>query len=335
MKKIVVIAALVAVVGCAKTQNEAVVLQDGHQETGTMSVKVKFDDAATRSGTTYVTALDVEKKVNKIDILVFDKNTYKLNAAMRITAMDATCQMSLPIGKKIIYAIVNGPDPSDVTMLGDLDELTDQISDTDIATSGLTLVGSTEYEIKTGTANPTATITVGWLVSRVVLTKVQCNVPKQYGNMTVDCVFLGNANSKQRFDGTVSDMVNLNGLSADGKPVGLNEVTGLYATYLYRQVNKTVSVGGALTDKYYMYCQPNKTSACTCLYVLTTIGSDKYYYRVPLTEGLEANMTCSVELKITNLGSPEPPTGDLQKGNIEAKIAMQDWIPGPSYVEEF
>ena len=42
-----------------------------------------------------------------------------------------------------------------------------------------------------------------------------------------------------------------------------------------------------------------------------------------------------MDVRITNLGSPTPPDGDMIKGEIEAKIAFDDWIAGNSYVAEF
>ena len=196
-------------------------------------------------------------------------------------------------------------------------------------------MGQTEYEVKAGNANEPATVTVGWLASRVVLSGVSCNIPEQHGNMSVDCVYLGNAHTVQTFGGVSSEMRNVNGLSQSGGSIGIDGETGDFASYMYRSIGKSVDVGENLTDKYYMYCQPNSLESYTCLYLLVTIGGQKYYYRVPLTEGLQPNTTCSVDLRITNLGSPTPPDGDMQKGEIEAEITFDNWLPGNHYVTEF
>jgi hypothetical protein len=100
-------------------------------------------------------------------------------------------------------------------------------------------------------------------------------------------------------------------------------------------VDEDIAVGESLTEKYHMYCHPNQTQDYTCLYVLTTIGGIQYYYRVPLDQGLSANTTCSVDLKITNLGSLTPPDGDLQKGEIQAVVTIEGWAAGNDYVAEF
>ena len=200
---------------------------------------------------------------------------------------------------------------------------------------GLTLMGMAECVVNPGDENEVETIPVRWLVSRVVLSGVTCNIPKQHGGMTVDCVFLGNANTRQYFYGEVDGMVNVDGLASDYSPIGKGGVTGSFGSYLYRKVGKTVECDETHSEKYYMYCQPNSGNKHTCLYLLATIGGCQYYYRVPLTNGLKANTTCTVDLKVTNLGSSEPPTGDMQKGDIKALISFEDWISGNRYVEEF
>ena len=334
MKKTMLIAALVALTGCAEMKEEAPARETGEMEMGLMSVKVKFDDVLTRTVTDYRTALEQEKAVKKVDILVFDYTSKALNAVKRVTALDGECQMSIPVGKKLVYAIVNGPDPDGVTTVSDMGGLVDRLS-ADMTQTGLTLTGSAEYEVKAGTQEEPAVITVGWLVSRVVLTKVHCNIPQQYGEMYIDCVYLGNANTTQTFAGSSSDKANVDGLSKNGAQIGKNGESGDYSSYLFRSVGRSVQVNEALTDKYHMYCQPNTGPGHTCMYILATIGENKYYYRVPLAEGLKPNTTCSVELKITNLGASEPPVDDLQKGQIEAEIDFQDWIAGTNYVEEF
>ena len=329
------IAAVAVFVGCVDSAFEGNVVEGEAGGCGLMSVAVRLDDAVTKSQTDYVTALDDEAKANKVTVLVFDKSTGALNASMEVDGLSDKCEMNLPVGAKLVYAVVNGPSLSSVLKLTHLNALLDDLSRSDMSTAGLTLVGSKECSVVAGSSAVPVTVTVRWLVSRVVLRKVECNLPAQYGSMTIDCVYLGNANSVQTFAGAASTMVNVKGLSSDGKPVGQSGVKGACDSYMYRAVGKTVSVGGTHTEKYHMYCQPNQSDNHTCIYLLTTIGGGKYYYRVPLNQGLVANSTCTVDLKITNLGSPTPPDGDLQKGEITASITVAGWTAGNGYVTEF
>lgn len=303
---------------------------------GEMSVSVKYDDAMTKSTTDYITALDAEKSVKKIDVLVFDKSTGALNSVKSLNKMEDNCTFTLPTGEKTIYAIINGPDLSRITNISMLANLTDDLTKKDMTTSGLTLIGSTDCTVvKEFEAKPV--IKVRWLVARVVLNKIICNIPAQYGMMQVDCVYLGNANMVQEFSGNTSVMVNPDGYEDNDKtkPIGQNTIIGSCPDYLYRQVNMEIPTGGFSDTKFHMYCQPNQTDDYTCLFLMTSIGDSRYYYRVPLDLGLTANSTCSVELKITNLGSPNPPVGNYESNTVTANISIEGWTAGNSYVAEF
>lgn len=104
---------------------------------------------------------------------------------------------------------------------------------------------------------------------------------------------------------------------------------------MFRQIGKDVAVGDSSEDLIHMYCQPNSSSKFTNLYLLTTIGRNQYYYRIPLYNGLKSNTTYSVEATITNLGAPLPPDGDIQKGEIEAEVFVSGWDYGEKYIVEF
>ena len=217
-----------------------------------------------------------------------------------------------------------------------MDQLIDDLSIKDMGTDGLTLVGSTGCNVVKGVeAKPV--IKVRWLVARVVLQKITCNIPAQYGSMHIDCAYLGNANTKQYFSGSSSGMVNIDGYegSNPSRPIGKDDIEGSCPEYLFRNIGTDISAGSSNDRKFHMYCHPNSTDKHTCLYLLTTIGDHQYYYRVPLDQGLIANSTCSVELKITNLGSLTPPEGDYESNSITARISIEGWTAGNSYTAEF
>jgi hypothetical protein len=329
------VTALAVSVSCVSAAIDGGEVGNVVEEKGCVSVNVRFEDASTKAQTDYVTALDEESKVNRMMILVFDKSTGMLNATMDASAISQTCKMYLPVGQKIVYAVINGPSLSGVSKVSDIDSLLDDLSLSTMSDAGLTLVGSEECNVVAGDTPTTVTVSVRWLVSRVVLRNVTCNIPSQYGEMTLDCVYLGNANSTQKFSGETGGKKNDDGYSEAGQPIGQAGVTGACPSYFYRMVDEDIAVGESLTEKYHMYCHPNQTQDYTCLYVLTTIGGIQYYYRVPLDQGLSANTTCSVDLKITNLGSLTPPDGDLQKGEIQAVVTIEGWAAGNDYVAEF
>lgn len=325
----------VMLVGCAQIALEGVNENDEVEEVGLMSVELRYDDQLAKSMTKAVEILDEEVKVNTIGILVFDKSTKVLNAYAELASMSEKCQMSLPVGEKVVYAVVNGPSLSQVKKMTDMDALVDDLRSVDMSVKGLALVGKQDCKVVAGTSPTGVSVVVRWLVSRVVLNKVECNLPSQYGQLTVESVFLGNANAKQTFAGSTSDVVNVKGLNASGSAIGSAGVKGECSSYMYRQVGKVATSSKPLEQAYYMYSQPNSTEVYTCLYLVAQINGIQYYYRVPLNKKLQANSSYSVDLRITNIGSLTPPDGDMQKGEIQAVVTVAGWTAGNNYTAEF
>ena len=130
MKRLLIFAMLVAAVGCMKVSQENVDTGSDIQ-TGVVSVRVRFDDAPVRSQATHVESLEQEKAVRKVCVMVFDKESGLLNSLVSMTGDEMendACQMYLPVGDKVIYAIVNGPDPDGVSRLSDVGSRVDEFS---------------------------------------------------------------------------------------------------------------------------------------------------------------------------------------------------------------
>lgn len=303
---------------------------------GTIMAEVRIADGSTRADVVYEEALDVEKVVKKMDILVFDVGTRMLNASKSFDTFAATFDMTISAGSKVIYVLVNGPDVSSVTEMSQVNTLADSLSVSDITEDGLAMFGHTTCVVKAG-EKVCPEISVKRLVSRVVLKSVTSRIPKQYGNLKMECVYLGNAYTVQNLSGNVFDMVNKKGYDSElsGEPIGKEDVEGRCPSYMFRKSNDEIAPGGFSDMTYYLYCQPNPSLDYTCLYMLVSIGGIKYYYRVPLNKPLAANTTCSVEVVIANLGSTTPPDGDFQKGEIQATVKISDWVVGNSFVAEF
>lgn len=336
MKRILFYITLVMCASCAKERGYDGELGGVDQALGTMSVRMEYETLITKAQSEEsVPALDSEKLEKSVDVMVFDQKTGSLAAFKSLDSVSGSCQFSVPAGKKTIYVVVNGPDLSSVTTVSALEKIVYDMSDSEIEVDGLFMVGKAECEV---VANQTVTPTVAVkrLAARVVLRSVSCSIPDQYGQMTVDCAFLGNAYSQQTIAGGVDAMMNLNGYAADGtSPIGKNNVTGDCPEFFYRSIGKSVSVGGTYSTMHYMYSQPNNSDNFTCLYILASIGGLQYYYCVPLSYGLDANVTYSVDVDIINLGSELPPDGSVQKGDISAVIKMTDWIKGEEYDIKF
>ena len=336
MRKIACFLAVAACVSCnydvADVSGDAL----GSRDCGQLSVTIDFETTGTKALTDYTQSLAEENSIHKISVLVFDKSTGALNAYKEIESSGDECVLSVTTGEKTVYAVMNGPDLGTVTTIDQFKQVVDDLSTTDIQSDGLVMVGYEDCVVRSReTAEPR--ITVKRLVARVVLKKITNKVPPQYGAMTIDCVYLGTACTKQTFGGVSSNPVNVGGFADAAKtlPIGKGDVTGSCPAYMYRSVGCSIATGATDSSKQHLYCHPNATGSMTCMYVLVTIMGSQYYYRVPLKDGLEANKTYSVELEIANLGSVLPPDGDFQKGDIMPVINVSGWDAGDSYIVEF
>lgn len=298
---------------------------------GTLVVNMVKEADHTKTETSYVSVLEEEKAEHKVEIFVFDRSTDRLAASRTVSSVLEKCTFSMPVGPKSVYVVVNGPDMRKVRNLGQFNQVLDDLSGTSLSDDGLVMVGYADCTVTPGAvARPL--VVVKRLVARVVVQKISCSIPSQYDKMRVDCVFLGNAYSKQTLSGTVSEMCNKDGYAgAKENPIGKNGVKGACEEYFFRNVNSEITVGSSSLSKHHLYCQPNSTDTHTCLYLLVTIGDTQYYYRVPLHNKLRANATCSVEIDIINLGASLPPDNDIQKGEIIADVKIDGWAAGDDY----
>ena len=336
MKKIACFVAALVSVACSNDVCDWTGENPGDEARGTLSVTIEHESVKTRSLTDYTDVLDEEKMIRKIEVFVFDKETGKLNAYKQVGSDDRECVFSVPTGEKSVYAVVNGPDLSSVTTYTQFKLISNDLKNSSIENDGFLMLGHEDCSVTSGkVAEPV--IIVKRLVSRIVVQKIKNSVAPQYGDVTVECVYLGNANTAQNFVGLVGNLANVYGYADIEKtsPIGKNGVTGACPEYFYRNVGADLANGASNTDKYHMYCHPSSSVAPTCVYLLATIGGEQYYYRVPLQNGVQANKTYSLELEIVNLGANLPPDGDLQKGEIRAVINMVDWESGENYTVEF
>lgn len=336
MKKIACFIAALVSVACSNDMCDWSGGNPGDEAQGTLSVTIEHESVKTRSLTDYLDVLAEEKMIRKIEVFVFDKTTGKLNAYKQVGSVGQECVFSVPVGNKSVYAVVNGPDFSSVTTYAQFKLTSDDLMKTNIQDDGFVMIGHEECSVTSGTVVEPV-IVVRRMVARVVVQKIVNSVAPQYGDVSIECVYLGNANTVQTMVGMSGNIANVYGYADMEKssPIGKNGVVGACPEYFYRNVGSVISNGSSNTTKYHMYCHPSSSVSTTCVYVLATIDGEKYYYRVPLYDGLQSNKTYSVEMEIVNLGSNLPPDGDFQKGEIKAVVNVADWEAGESYSVEF
>lgn len=334
MKKLPMLCAVVCVLACSQ-QEKSEVLHDGSDLKGSLVVSVSHKCDVTKSGTGYTEVLDVEKEEKKVSVFVFDKATGVLNASKNIGNTAEECEFSIPVGEKTVWAVVNGPELSGVVSMEEFEKVVDDLSLSSLQQDGLAMIGSEDCIVEAG-ATVTPVIVVSRMVSRVVLRNVVCRVPEQYGKLRIDCVYLGNAFTRQTFAGDVSGKVNVEGYNDQEAPapIGKDGIIGSCPEYLYASVGTDVNVSETAGINRALYCHPNDTPEYTDLFIIATVGERQYYYKVPLNQGLEMNTSYTVDVVIMNLGEAEPPVHDHDKGRVEAVITVADWVTGDDYSAE-
>ena len=336
-KEIIGVLSVTLLCGCVKSGVSEYYTANESDVYGALTVSVKDESVKVKSLAEYESAISEESAVYKVDVLVFDQETKLLERSASISSLDDRCSFELPVGQKLVYAVVNGPDIARVQNLDGTLELTEDLSTRNYLRDGFVMVGYESCAVTPGGISKPE-IVVKRLVSRVELRSIKCNVPVQYESMRVESVFLGNAHSVQSLSGAVSSVVNSGGYADVEKTqaIGRDDVVGACGTYMYREPGVMLQVGETSSEPVYMYCQPDSDEVLTSLYLLVTIGEGRYYYRVPLDKGLAANTTCVVDAVITNLGTTDPYDGVVQKGEIQATVTVVGWNnDGKVYHTEF
>lgn len=336
MKKIACFFAVAACVACSYDVCDVSGEDQAGKSSGNISVLLEYEDVVSKASGGYMESLSEENKINKIDVLVFDRQTGNLNASKMLGSVGESCVFSVSTGDKLVYAVANASNLSNVLTISQMENVVSDLSKTDYKTSGFVMIGSADCQVRLGeVAEPV--IALKRMVARVVINKMTNKMASQFGTINVDCAFLANANKSRTLGGVSSDPVNIGGYADAMKtmPIGKNEVVGDCPMYMFREMGIAIPKGEAKTDVHHLYCYPTNSEAKTCVYVMLTIAGNQYYYRVPLPNGLQSNKTYTIDLDFMNLGSTLPPDGDLQKGEIRAVVNVSGWDAGDDYTVEF
>ena len=351
MRKTISILAMAAAVLCSCDKNADCVPCEDQQETGTLAVSLLFDEGAqTKAVTSFTTSQTYEKQVNKVQIFVFDESG-KINIYKDAGTTQNNIPISTTTGKKTIWAVVNGPDLSEVASLAELEDTAiDLAANSTTAATGFVMAGSTSCTVSASAA--TANISVSRLVARVALQKVTNQLPDGYGALTIDNVVLTNVAGNQNIAGDATPATWYNKM---GRKDGATESSQIIdgetnkascEALTFKSVKQEVAHGSDLniSTPYLFYSFPNSNTAgstgwvnpftarASRLVVTATIDGVKYYYPVTLSKKLERNKAYTVEITITGLGSTDPDK-PIEKGGLTAAITVLDWVDGGSYEE--
>ena len=192
--------AIAAAVFCSCDKNADCVPCEETNENGTLAISLLFDETTpTKAVTAYTTSQTYEKQVNNVQVFIFDEDG-KVNIYKDAGTTQSNIAISTTTGKKTVWAVVNGPDLSNVASLSELEDVAvDLAANSTTASNGFLMAGSTSCTVST--TSTTANVSVSRLVARVALQKVVNKLPEGYGTITINNVVLSNVVGNQNIAG--------------------------------------------------------------------------------------------------------------------------------------
>ena len=179
-----------------------------------------------------------------------------------------------------------------------MNDLVDDLSDSDMQEDGLTMIGSEVCVVRAG-VQATPVVGVRWLVSRVVLKKVACNIAEQYGEMTIDCVYLGNANTVQ-YDVSYSKETNAVWVKFDLVDNGVLMLEQTHSINLYLDMNSSLNKNSRDNMSYHISIYPGKpVSKYNGWDTVNNKESNKYIYEDSAAETWAYIYGNSIYIKIS------------------------------------
>lgn len=344
------LAAAALTISCEKIVPESGAAQE---ELGkaTLNVRIELPQAEqTKAVSSYVTAQTYESAVNNAQILVFDTSG-ALNAYKKTTGTSES--LSVAKGSKLVYAVINGPDLSDVKTRTELENKSvDLTANSKTASRGFLMVGSNTCQMSSD--NTACTVTVERLACRVALVSIRNGLPSSYGKVSVERVWLSNVVGNQTLDGTAapSTWYNKEGRADESTRAQDHIINGSQykascEELTYSAINTDIDNGAAHTPStpYLMYGYANGATTApdgfkasfaaqrTVLVIAASISGKRYYYPVVLNKSELVKNTCyTVDVSITGFGS-EDPNKPVSKGSVASTITVKDWTGGSTYEE--
>lgn len=309
-------------------------------------------DYGTKATSSYTESQTYEKKVNRVQLLVFGDGG-RLDAYKNL-GESTSGSVSTVTGTKSVWAVINGPDLSSIGSRTALEtKAVDLSANSTDAASGFIIAGNASVEVKPGTPS-SCTIYASRLTARVSLSGITNNLPATYGSIKIKNVFLSNVVGNQNLSGGAqpSTWYNRNGRT-DGS--GRSETTIINGSthsascpsLTFHDCGQSISKGASFEPgtPYLFYTYPNASTAApsgyqqtfnaqrTVLVITAEIAGSTYYYPVTLDKAaLERNKSYNVNLSITGIGSSDPNT-PVSKNSMNASIQVLEWVNGVSYDE--
>ncbi len=319
--------AALAVIGIAACSEK---IEDGPSPEKTVNVGLSVScDKATK-----VADASGEAVVNDFQVFVFGEND-RLEAYKKVKGK-SSLNLGLFPGFKKVHVLANAPVYTGITSHRDLYTKVSYLKDNE--PGSFVMEG---YDTLTvGKEDISRELSASRLVSRVSLIKVENKLDSVYGNLgfVLSRAYLTNIAADRRY-------------SAEGHPAPAPTLwyhmmeyvgaDGISALAMADYGNEIIAKSKSYSTPQHFYCYPNPTAQdslkdtwsprFTKLVVEVKLGSELYYYPVPLGE-LEQNTAYQVSLSVTRPGSKDPDVPyNPDSGTFDIKVV--DWSPG-AHIDE-
>lgn len=342
-----------ALMSCSKETRLA--QENVDKQTCALTVSIHQDrQPGTRADEVYSKELGYETAINSLQLLIFDNDSLLRHYCTVEKSDDGYKKtVSVTTGKKRVWAVANCSDLSGIKTEKELMGFVVKLEDNSVdATKGFVMAGCQPVEIKGSAAS--ATVSMSRMVGRIALCSITNSLPKAYGAITVNRVFISNVVGNQNLQGDAKPTLWYNKEGRmDESPMNPEHIIdgstckASCESLTFKEVNSSLATGGTYKpeDSCVFYGMPNSatdtptgfmspfTPQNTVLVVVTTINSKTYYYPVAIKSGIARNCSYSVYLSIIDLGSDDP-NKPLQKESLSVTVEVNKWdTSAPAIIE--
>ena len=311
----------------------------------------------------YTTVLSYEKQLSSLQLVIYNKNGSSGSGSWTIEASSsetypsavtsATFSTRLSAGEYYVVAIANSDeDYTGSTYAYIEDNLCGRhyLSDEeDYSTGGFQAFGAQDLTVSGDDASASVSLTLDRFVGRVTLQGIYNYTGKA---VTVNRVWLSNTVTKYDSGGTNSwgNIMGRYSTSDSGSIIaGSSDADCPNCTF--RTVGRTLASNGSYTTAVTLYALANSSSVTpsgwssswsnsagekTTLVIDATMDGTQCYYPVVL-DGISANYTYTVSVKLYRIGSPDPNDPDGEVVTVvpfTATVSVDEWDDGVEYSYE-
>lgn len=343
MKKIFICFAAIAALAASCQKENSIECQTE----GVVNIQIDPGVTGTRADPTPdLTAHDYETVIRSVDVLIFNSKG-QLDAYHHAGTSLSGIKLRVPVGKKDIWTVINGPDLSGITTLEGLKAFTTRLDDNIISGDGkgFIMVGHSSWDVYASTEKNTCTIEVSRFTTRVALKRVDLRLPESYDNaeIIIKNVMLINVVAMYNYDLSITPSVWYNKRGVNDSKEILDGSEGREAecpVMTYRAVGETLKNGSSLSidTPWYFYGYPNPSmsntsngdgsfrAGLTRLVVAVEINGTMFYYPITFSNFMR-NCAYEVGLTIEGLGSNNPDVVP-EKASLQAVVSVKPWGKG-------